>query len=82
MAVSHFSLIEYTIRLSRVKLDIIFLIFLTSPPHTMLLRVHNPACVPELRFLAANVKSRQEKIVVVIKEVNILGKKLNLPIQQ
>ncbi|ESO05315.1 hypothetical protein HELRODRAFT_171684 [Helobdella robusta] len=33
------------------------------------------------KCLAANVKSRQERVVIVIKEVKILWKKLNLPIQ-
>ncbi|ESN95535.1 hypothetical protein HELRODRAFT_179310 [Helobdella robusta] len=34
------------------------------------------------KCLAANVKSRQERVVIVIKEVKILWKKLNLPIQK
>ena len=34
------------------------------------------------KCLAANVKSRQERVVIVIKEVKILWKKLNLPIQR
>ena len=32
--------------------------------------------------MAANVKSRQERVVIVVKEVKILWKKLNLPIQK
>ncbi|ESO12141.1 hypothetical protein HELRODRAFT_158590 [Helobdella robusta] len=34
------------------------------------------------KCLAANVKSRQERVVIEIKEVKILWKKLNLPIQK
>ncbi|ESO12668.1 hypothetical protein HELRODRAFT_159245 [Helobdella robusta] len=34
------------------------------------------------KCLAANVKSRQERVVIVVKEVKILWKKLNLPIQK
>ena len=36
----------------------------------------------KIKYLAANVKSRQERVVIVIQEVKILKKKLNLPIQQ
>ncbi|ESN94381.1 hypothetical protein HELRODRAFT_164214 [Helobdella robusta] len=34
------------------------------------------------KCLTANVKSRQERVVIVVKEVKILWKKLNLPIQK
>ena len=36
----------------------------------------------KFKCLAANVKSRQERVVIVVKEVKILWKKLNLPIQK